>query len=143
MLHHREVDGHQLWPIYSAAQAFTIISIVLAFALSVIHFALAFVARFLSRVRPPPCVVSRISCRVVSCRAVRAAHILLLSIAQRVMVGVNAFNIASAFLLCITTILPWVILMSLHTRAVRDAEGVSNDGARCVPPPPRRGLRSF
>ncbi|ELR22636.1 uncharacterized protein ACA1_331730 [Acanthamoeba castellanii str. Neff] len=99
MLHHREVDGHQLWPIYSAAQAFTIISIVLAFALSVIHFALAFVARFLSR---------------------------------RVMVGVNAFNIASAFLLCITTILPWVILMSLHTRAVRDAEGVSNDGARCT-----------
>jgi hypothetical protein len=58
------------------------------------------------------------------------------------MVGVNAFNIASAFLLCITTILPWVILMSLHTRAVRDAEGVSNDGARCVPPP-RHGLRSF
>jgi hypothetical protein len=50
--------------------------------------------------------------------------------AQRVMVAVNAFNISGAFFLCISTILPWVILMSLHTRAVRDAEGVSNDAAR-------------
>jgi hypothetical protein len=51
MLHNREVDGHQLWSIYAAAEAFTIISIVVAFVLSVVHFALAFVARFLSRVR--------------------------------------------------------------------------------------------
>jgi hypothetical protein len=46
------------------------------------------------------------------------------------MVAVNAFNISGAFFLCISTILPWVILMSLHTRAVRDAEGISNDAAR-------------
>lgn len=53
MLQGKQVDGHQFWGIYSAAQAFTIISIVLSFFLSAMHFGLAFVGRYLPRVRPP------------------------------------------------------------------------------------------
>jgi len=92
------VDAHQLWPLYSAAEAFTVISIVLSCALSVLHFALAFVGRFLPRV---------------------------------VMLGVDVFNVFAALLLCVTMIMPWTNLISLHTDAVRNAVGVSYSQAMC------------
>jgi len=81
-------DGTKFWPIYSAAEAFVIISVVASFVMAVVHFGLAFIGRFIPR---------------------------------PVMVVIHGFNIGSAIFLCITTILPWTLLMSLHSNAARNA----------------------